>query len=73
MVGVVNQAIEDGVGHGGVGNDFVPLLDRILTGNQRGTVATTVVDDFQEIAVLLGTDGGHAQVVDDQDGFFEGS
>lgn len=70
LVGVVNQPIEDRIGDGGVGDDFVPLLDRILAGNQSGTVAAAVVDDFQEVTILPGTDGGHAQVIDDQDAGF---
>jgi len=27
-IGVVDQPIQDGIGHGGIGNDFVPLADR---------------------------------------------
>jgi hypothetical protein len=29
----MHQAIQDRVGHGGVGNDFVPLVDRKLAAN----------------------------------------
>ena len=33
--GVVNEAIEDGVGEGGIGDRAVPFLDGQLTGDQR--------------------------------------
>ena len=33
-VGVVNDAVEDGVGEGGIADDVVPLRDGDLTGDQ---------------------------------------
>ncbi len=35
FMGIVDQAIEDGVGNGGVSDMFMPVLDRQLTGNDR--------------------------------------
>ena len=35
LVGVVNEAVEDGVGEGGVGDTAMPLLDGQLAGDQR--------------------------------------
>jgi hypothetical protein len=32
-VGVVDEAVEDGVGDGGIGDDLVPMLDRHLAGD----------------------------------------
>ena len=32
-VGVMDEAIEDGIGDGWIADDFVPLLDRHLTGD----------------------------------------
>ena len=62
----MDQAIENGVSHGGIGDDFVPLLDRIVAGNEGRAIAAAVVDDLEEIAVLTGADGGDAQIVDDE-------
>ena len=66
----MHQAVEDGIGHGGVGDDFVPLLDGELAGDQGGAVAAAIVEDFQKVAVLSGADGGHAQIVDDEEAGF---
>jgi len=35
FMGVMNQAIEDGIGDGRVADMFMPVLDRQLTGNDR--------------------------------------
>src|ERR1035437_10325589 len=37
-VGVVDQPTQDGIGHGGIGKDFVPLVDRELDGNECGSL-----------------------------------
>ena len=63
----MDQPIEDGVGHGGVGDDLVPLLRRKLAGHEGRAVAAAVIDDFEEVAVLSWADGGDPQVVDDED------
>ena len=34
-MGVMNQAIEDGIGDGRVTDMFMPVFDRQLTGNDR--------------------------------------
>jgi hypothetical protein len=47
-VGVVDEAIEDGVGDVGVGDDLVPVLDRHLAGDD-GRAALVVVDDLEEM------------------------
>ena len=50
-VGVVDQPIQNGVGHGGIGDDFVPLVNRELAGNERGTLALAVIEHLQELAI----------------------
>src|SRR6185369_1532461 len=50
-IGVVNQPIQDGIGHRRVGNNFVPLADRELAGNERGPLALAVVEHLQELAI----------------------
>ena len=47
-VGVVDEAVEDGVGEGGVADDLAPLLDRNLTGDDRGRALMTVFEDLEE-------------------------
>ena len=54
--------VEDGVGDG-----IVPLLDRKLTGEHRGADAIAVLDDFEQVAAVLGGELGEAEVVDDED------
>ena len=47
-VGVVDEAVEDRVGDGGVGDDLVPMLDRHLTGDDSRPALVAIVDDFEE-------------------------
>src|SRR5512146_222558 len=54
-VGVVDDAIEDGVGEGRLADQVVPAVDRDLAGDQRGAAAVAVLDDFQHIMALLGS------------------
>ena len=37
-VGIVNEAVENGVGERGIADDFVPLLDRDLAGDQSSRI-----------------------------------
>ena len=59
-VGVVDQAIEDGVGDGGIADDLVPVLDRQLAGHDGGAAAVPILHDLQEVAALLGEHRGEA-------------
>jgi hypothetical protein len=65
-VGVVDEAIEDGVGDGGVGDDLVPVLDRYLAGDDGRSALVAIVDDFEEIATLLAGERGEAPIVEDE-------
>ncbi len=55
-VGVVDDAIEDGVGQGGIADDLVPALDRQLAGDQQRAGVVAVLDDLEQIAALLGAE-----------------
>ena len=55
-VGVVDDAIEDGVGKSWIADDLVPALDRQLTGNENRTGVVAVLDDLEQIATLFGTE-----------------
>jgi len=52
-VGVVNDAVEDGVGEGRIADDIVQLWDGSLTGDQEGMEVVAILDDFEQIAALF--------------------
>ena len=65
-IGVVNDAIEDGVGEGWLADDLVPRLHRELTGDQRRAGAVAVLNDLHQVAPLAGSEPVRAPVVEDQ-------
>jgi hypothetical protein len=65
-VGVVDEAVEDGVGDGGIGDDLVPVLDRHLAGDDGRSPLVTIIDDFEEIAALLAGERGEAPIIEDE-------
>ena len=65
-VGVVDEPIEDGVGDGGVADDFIPLADRHLAGDDDRAHLVAVIDDFQQIAALLGVQRLRPPIVQDE-------
>ena len=62
----MDEAIEDGVGDGGIGDDLVPVLDRHLAGDDGRAALVAVVDYLEEIAPLLAGERGDAPVVEDE-------
>ena len=46
-MGVVDDAVEDGVSDGRLANDVVPAIDGDLAGDQGGAVAVALLDDLQ--------------------------
>ncbi len=52
LVCVMNQAVEDGVGEGGVAYHVVPCVDGQLAGDDGGLAAITFVDDLHQVAAL---------------------
>ena len=66
-MGIVDDAVEDGVGEGGFADDVVPLRQRQLAGDQDGGVVVSVLDDFHEIASLIGIEAVGAPIVEDQE------
>jgi len=62
---VVDEAVEDGVGDGGIGDDLVPMVDWDLTGDDGRTTLMAVIDDLEEIATLLAGEWGETPVVED--------
>ena len=66
-VGIVDDAVEDGVGEGGFADDVVPLVQRQLAGDQGGGVLVSVLDDFHEVAALLGVETLGSPIVEDEE------
>ena len=65
-VGVVDQAIEDGVGHRWIGNDLVPLWHRELARDQRGALALPVIEYLQQLPVEFARDTRNPEIVHDE-------
>src|SRR5260370_8213909 len=62
-VGVVDEAIEDGVGDGGISDDFVPAIDGQLAGDDDRTGLISVLDDLEQIAALIGVERLRSPVI----------
>ena len=64
-MGVVNQAVQDGVGQGGIADHLVPVAHGQLAGHQRGAPLVAVLQDLQQIVALGLAQGLGAQIVQD--------
>ena len=67
FVGVVDEAVEDGVGQGGVANDLVPVVDGNLAGDEGGASVVAVFNDLEEVASLFVRQARHPPVIQDQE------
>ncbi len=65
-VGVVDEAVEDGVGIGGVADKAMPVGDRDLAGDESGFAPVAVFEDFQKVMAALGRQGFETPVVEDE-------
>src|SRR5208337_1536737 len=65
--GVVDEAVEDGVGVGGIANGGVPAVHRKLAGQNDGTAVVAVVDDLHEVSALGRGQVDHRPIVQNQD------
>src|SRR5262249_44167453 len=66
-VSVVNEPVEDAIGHSGITDLVVPLSDGNLAGENRGTRGITVITDFQEVAAFTVGQRSHGPIIDKQD------
>ena len=66
-MGIVDEAIQDGVGVGGVTDDAMPGGYGELAGNDRRSAAVAVLKDFQKIVTGLFVERLKTPVVQDQD------
>jgi len=63
----MDQAVEDSVGVGGVADQWVPLIDGDLAGDDGGAVAVAVLEDLQEVVAGRGVERLEAPVVEDEE------
>lgn len=55
-VGVMDQAVKDGVGVGWIAHQRVPLIDGKLAGDDGGAAAVAVLDDLQQVVTGRGVE-----------------
>jgi len=63
-VGVMNEAIEDGITEGGVADDVMPVIDGELAGDECRALSVTVLEHFEEISAFGLGEGLESEVVD---------
>jgi hypothetical protein len=66
-MGVVNEAVEYGVGVGGIGDDLVPLVDGQLAGDERRSSTISLFDYLEEFVTRLRVNGLEGKIVDDEE------
>src|SRR6266540_509988 len=55
-VGVMDQAIEDGVGIGRIADDLMPTVYGKLRSDERGAAAVSLLEDFEQIVTSGGVE-----------------
>ena len=63
---MVQQAIQDGIGNGGFADDGVPVFDWALAGDDGGSFAIAVLDDFEQVVSLGIVKRSQEQIVEDE-------
>src|SRR5487761_2467390 len=63
LVCAVQKAIKDCIGDGRVADVLVPMLDRKLTGEERGACADAIIEQFEQIGALARTDGSNGEII----------
>ncbi len=53
----MHQAVKDGIGRRGTRKPLVPAVHRDLTGNAWGPRLVPVIENFEQIATVLGAQG----------------
>ena len=61
---VVHESIEDGVGERRFIDVGVPLIDGKLTGDERGFLVVTILEDFQQVSLGLIAERRQSEVID---------
>src|SRR5262249_56094265 len=63
-VGVVEQAVADGVGEVGIPDGSVPVLRGDLTGDEGGGALGAVLDDLDQVSTFVVAQGSEEPIVD---------
>ena len=66
-MGVVDEAVEDGVGVGGVADDVVPGGHGKLGGDDRRSTPVAFFEDFEQVVAGAGVERLEAEVVEDEE------
>ena len=64
---VADDAVDDRVGEGGLADGIVPFRQTQLDADQAGSVVVSVLNDFEEIAPLIGIEAFLLSIVEDQE------
>jgi hypothetical protein len=66
-MGVMDEAIQDGVGVGGVANNLMPCSHGKLGGDDRRPTPVAFFEDFEQVVTRAGVERLEAEVVEDQE------
>src|ERR1700682_3514482 len=66
-VSVVNEAVQDGVAEGGVSDNFVPMFDGDLAGNDGRGATVAIIKDLQKVAPFGRIENRKAPIIEDQE------
>lgn len=65
-MGVVNEAVEDGIGVGGIADQFMPSGDGELTGDEGRAAAISFLQDFQHVVPSVAIERFEPPVIKDE-------
>ena len=65
-MGIVNKAVEDGIGVGRIPDHAVPMIYRKLACHKSGAAAIAFLEDFEKVLPGLVVQGRKAEVVEDE-------
>ena len=66
-MGIVHEPIEDCIRDARIADQFVPMIDGELAGHDGRGASMPIIEDFQEIAPLLGGERCQSPVIQDQE------
>ena len=66
-MGVVDEAVQNCIGVGGVTNDGMPVLHGQLAGDDGRSPAVSLLEDFQKVIPSLGIERFQAPVIQDEE------
>src|SRR5438094_3256988 len=63
---VVNEAVEDRVGVGGIADQVMPSIDRQLAGEDGGAAAVAIIEDLEKVVTGGGIEWLEAPIIEDE-------